>query len=79
MNTLNECQAAIQAAQKRVDELLDAQKFLDAEREVARLALRSAHANLQQLKATDQRLRIQGRQADLAALRTRIAEAGEQP
>ncbi|CAM3304693.1 hypothetical protein [Pseudomonas plecoglossicida] len=72
MNTLNECQTAIQAAQKRVDELLDARKFLDSEQELARVALRNAHAALQRLKSADNRLRTNAQSAELDHLRAQL-------
>ncbi|MFB1632488.1 hypothetical protein [Pseudomonas sp. AP-1] len=72
MNTLNECQAAIQAAQKRVDELLDARKFLDSEQELARVALRNAHAELQRLKSADGRLQSNARKAELDHMRAQL-------
>ncbi|WP_414157281.1 hypothetical protein [Pseudomonas sp. BNK-15] len=75
MNPYAEAQQAIEAAQKRVDELMDAQKFLDAEREVARLALRNAHAALQRLKSSDSRLQSNARKAELDSLRDRLAAA----
>lgn len=75
MNSYNELQSAIQAAQARVDQLLDAQKFLDGEREVARLALRNAHAALQRFKAADSRLQSNARQAELDSMRDRLAAA----
>lgn len=72
MNTLNEAQAAVLAAQRRVDELDEAAKFVAAETLVAQAALRGAHAKLQQIKAADQRLRTDNRQAELATLRGRL-------
>ena len=73
MNALNEAQAAVQAAQRRVDELDEAAKFVAAETLVAQAALRGAHVKLQKLKAADQQLHIRHRQSDLAAIRDRIA------
>lgn len=72
MNPYGEAQQAIEAVQKRVDELMDAQKFLDAEREVARLALRNAHAALQRLKSADSRLQSNARKSELDHMRAQL-------
>lgn len=64
-------QAAVQAANQRVDALLEAQQMLDRQLPEAQAVLRAAHVTLRRAKGDT---RPASRQQELEILKQRIAE-----